>query len=386
MLLNCSPYNATPRVFQRLLRALVGPKFARILLVKSDLPLSAIGIIGCCTAHAQTYGISTFAGGAPPTAVPATSTSASEPQAVAVDAVGDVFFADFYSNIMRVDAVTGQLTVVVGISTPGFSGDDGLATNAQLNQPAGIAVDLAGNLYIADTLNNRIRRVSHGVIATIAGDGTTAVMNMPLGIAVDVSGNVYVADSGNNRVLEISQGSIATVATLSPTIGCAGVAVSPNGTLYVSTSVNVYQMNDGLLVRVSQSPPPAKFQPVGIAVDANGRVYVADVGNHEIWQISNGTMTVVAGNGTSGYSGDNGPATLAELNGARMGSGRRGGQSLHRRLHEQPHPQSDVRRNHHHRRREWDDRPSEQRQAHDKRPVESAARHRDRCSRQRLYC
>ncbi len=211
--------------------------------------------------------------------------------------------------------VTGQLTVVAGNGTPGFSGDDGLATNAQLNQPAGIAVDLAGNLYIADTLNNRVRRVSHGVIATIAGDGTTAVMNMPLGIAVDISGNVY-ADSGDDRVLEISQGSIATVATLSPTIGCAGVAVSPNGTLYVSTSVNVYQMNDGFLVRVSQSPPPAKFEPVGIAVDANGRVYVADVGNHEIWQISNGTMTVVAGNGTSGYSGDNGPATLAELNGA----------------------------------------------------------------------
>jgi uncharacterized protein (TIGR03437 family) len=293
---------------------LFGLKFARILLVRTDPSLVALAIIGCCTAHAQTYGISTFAGGAPPTAVPATSTSASEPQAVAVDAVGDVFFADFYSDIMRVDAVTGQLTVVAGNGTPGFSGDDGLATNAQLNQPAGIAVDLAGNLYIADTLNNRVRRVSHGVIATIAGDGTTAVMNMPLGIAVDISGNVYVADSGNNRVLEISQGSIATVATLSPTIGCAGVAVSPNGTLYVSTSVNVYQMNDGLLVRVSQSPPPAKFEPVGIAVDANGRVYVADVGNHEIWQISNGTMTVVAGNGASGYSGDNGPATLAELN------------------------------------------------------------------------
>ncbi len=233
---------------------------------------------------------------------------------MAVDAVGDVFFADFYSDIVRVDAVTGQLTVVAGNGTPGFSGDNGLATNAQLNQPAGIAVDLAGNLYIADTLNNRIRRVSHGVIATIAGDGTRAAIYMPLGIAVDVSGNVYVADSGNNRVLEISQGRVATVATLPPSIGCVGVAVSPNGTLYVSTSVNVYQMNDGALDWVSQNPPPAKFEPIGIAVDANGRVYVADVGNHEIWQISNGTMTVAAGNGTLGYSGDNGPATLAELN------------------------------------------------------------------------
>ena len=233
---------------------------------------------------------------------------------MAVDAVGDVFFADFYSDIVRVDAVTGQLTVVAGNGTPGFSGDNGLATNAQLNQPAGIAVDLAGNLYIADTLNNRIRRVSHGVIATIAGDGTRAAIYMPLGIAVDVPGNVYVADSGNNRVLEISQGRVATVATLPPSIGCVGVAVSPNGTLYVSTSVNVYRMNDGALDWVSQNPPPAKFEPIGIAVDANGRVYVADVGNHEIWQISNGTMTVAAGNGTLGYSGDNGPATLAELN------------------------------------------------------------------------
>jgi uncharacterized protein (TIGR03437 family) len=293
---------------------LFGRKFAGILLVKTDPSVVAIAIIACCTAHAQTYGISTFAGGAAPTNIPAKSSSASAPQAVAVDAIGDVFFADFYSDIVRVDAVTGQLTVVAGNSTPGFSGDDGLATNAQLNQPAGIAVDLAGNLYIADTLNNRIRRVSHGVIATIAGDGTTAVMNMPLEIAVDVSGNVYVADSGNNRVLEISQGRVATVATLPPTIGCVGVAVSPNGTLYVSGSVNVYEMDDGVFNWVSQNPPPAKFEPVGIAVDANGRVYVADVGNHEIWQISNGTMTVVAGNGTLGYSGDNGPATLAELN------------------------------------------------------------------------
>ena len=145
-MLNCITYNATPSIFLTVAaRACLAVKFARILLVKTDPSLVALAIIGCCTAHAQTYGISTFAGG-PPTNVPATSTSASEPQAVAVDAVGDVFFADFYSDIMRVDAVTGQLTVVVGNGTPGFSGDDGLATNAQLNQPSGIAVDLAGNL------------------------------------------------------------------------------------------------------------------------------------------------------------------------------------------------------------------------------------------------
>ena len=157
-----------------------------------------------------------------------------------------------------------HLTVVVGNGTPGFSGDDGLATNAQLNQPAGIAVDLAGNLYIADTLNNRVRRVSHGVIASSRATARQAVMNMPLRIAVDISGNVYVADSGNNRVLEIlARQHRHGGYVVADDHGCAGVAVSPNGTLYVSTSVNVYQMNDGLLARVSQRPPPAKFRTGG---------------------------------------------------------------------------------------------------------------------------
>ena len=174
---------------------------------------------------------------------------------------------------------------------------------------------MAGNLYIADTLNNRIRRVSHGVIATIAGDGTTAVMNMPLGIAVDVEERLRGRFRQQPRARDLARQHRhgGYVVADDRVRWCGGES---EWHTYVSTSVNVYQMNDGLLVRVSQSPPPAKFQPVGIAVDANGRVYVADVGNHEIWEIFNGTMTVVAGNGTSGYSGDNGPATLAELNGA----------------------------------------------------------------------
>ncbi len=288
-----------------------GRKFAGILLVKKDPPLLALAIIACCTAHAQTYGISTFAGGAAPTNVPAKSSSASAPQAVAVDSAGNVFFADFYSDIVRVDAVTGLLSVVAGNGTPGFSGDNGRATNAQLNQPAGIALDPAGNLYIADTWNNRIRRVSNGVISTIAGDGTTGTLGRPYAVALDGAGNVYIADSFNNRLLEISLGTITTVATLPPMIGVLGVAVSPNGTLYMAGGLNVYQLDDGVFVSVVQNPPPL-FLPTGIAVDASGNLYVA--GSNEIFEISNGPPTVVAGNGTAGFSGDGGPAASAELN------------------------------------------------------------------------
>lgn len=168
-----------------------------------------IAVIACWTASGQTYTISTFAGGGLPTNIPATSASVA-PVSVAVDAQDDVFFTDSASGtVMRVDAKTGVLTVVAGNGTVGFSGDNGLATSAQLNSPVGIAVDSAGNLYIADSFNNVIRRVSHGVITTVAGNGAqgfsgdggpalSAQLNHPYGIAVDSAGNLYVTDHGNN--------------------------------------------------------------------------------------------------------------------------------------------------------------------------------------------
>jgi len=155
---------------------------------------------------AQPYTISTFAGGGRiPSNVPATSVSLSGPQSVAVDKEGNLFFVDS-SQVFRMDAATRNLTLVAGNGNPGFSGDNGLAIYAQLNNPAGIAVDSAGNLYIADTLNYRIREDLLGLIITAAGNGTAHDLsgdNGPAtsvgvvatgGLAVDSAGAVYIAD------------------------------------------------------------------------------------------------------------------------------------------------------------------------------------------------
>ena len=129
----------------------------------------AVGM--CAAAWAQTYAISTFAGGALPVNIPGTSASLGyAPRNLAADQAGNVFFV-YENSVLRLDAATGVLTLLAGSGTTGFSGDNGPATAAQLNAPGGLAVDSTGNLYIADTMNNRIREVSSGVITTVAGAG-----------------------------------------------------------------------------------------------------------------------------------------------------------------------------------------------------------------------
>jgi sugar lactone lactonase YvrE len=144
------------------------------------------------------------------------------PQSIAADRAGNVFFAD-QNTVLRLDATTGVLTLVAGNGTPGFSGDNGPATSAQLATPGGIAVDSAGNLYIADGYNYRIRKVSGGVITTVAGNGTpgfsgdngpatSAQLDPGSGLAVDSAGNLFIADTWNNCVRRVSKGVITTVA------------------------------------------------------------------------------------------------------------------------------------------------------------------------------
>src|ERR1017187_10011226 len=170
-----------------------------------------------CSAFGQTYTISTFAGGALPVNIPGTSASLGfgVPQVVAADSAGNLFFVDQHT-VLRLDATTGVLTLVAGNGTTGFSGDNGPATSAQLYYPQGLAVDFAGNLYIADT-NNCIRKVSNGVITTVAGNGTegfsgdngpatNAKLGQPEGVAVDSAGNLYIADVINNRIRKVSNG------------------------------------------------------------------------------------------------------------------------------------------------------------------------------------
>ncbi len=223
---------------------------------------------------------------------------------VAVDGFGNLYIADMYNNRVRmVNASTGVISTVAGNGTQGYSGDGGAATSAELNWPSAVVLDSSGNLYIADSNNNRIRVVnaSTGVISTVAGNGTqgysgdggaatSAEFNTPDGLALDSGGNIYIADLFNDciRMVNASTGVISTVA------GNGTPGYSGDGGLATSAEINY---------------------PQGVAVDSSGNIYIADYYNDVIRKVtaSTGVISTVAGNGTVGFSGDGGAATSAEL-------------------------------------------------------------------------
>jgi sugar lactone lactonase YvrE len=231
---------------------------------------------------------------------PATNARLAYPTGVAVDAAGNLYIADRLNSRVRKVSTSGTITTVAGDGSAGFSGDGGPATNAQLAGPYGVAVDAAGNLYIADFQNSRVRKVStSGTITTVAGDGsfgfsgdggpaTNAQLAGPNGVAVDAAGNLYIADINNHRVRKVStSGTITTVAG--------------NGTPGFS--------GDGGPATNARLRPPT-----GVAVDAAGNLYIADIFNQRVRKVStSGTITTVAGTGIYGFSGDGGPATNARL-------------------------------------------------------------------------
>ena len=230
-------------------------------------------ILLATTALGQTYTASTFAGVLLPENVPGASVSLNQIGGVAVDAAGNVFLSlPRYAVVMRLDATTGILTRVAGNATNGFSGDNGPAINAQLSGPNGLALDPAGNLYIFDANNKRIRKVSNGIITTVAGNG----LNGPVGnggsaLAMDAAGNLYISD-GAGFIDKVTNGIIANV------VGAQGYFA-------------------------------------GIAVDPAGNLYLLDAVTPRVLKVSNGVATTFAGNGTYGFSGDNGPATAAQFGG-----------------------------------------------------------------------
>ena len=190
-----------------------------------------------------------------------------------------------------------MISTIAGTGTSGYTGDSGLATSAELNNPLGIAVDSNGSVYFADAANNRIRKIAGGAIATVAGNGVAGFsgdngaaanseLNNPIGIALDSSGNLYIADELNNRIRKITNGAITTVAGN----GTAGFS----GDNVVATNV---ELND----------------PQGVAVDSSGNLYFSDGKNERVRKVTNGTITTVAGTGTPGFSGDGGPTTSAQL-------------------------------------------------------------------------
>ena len=228
------------------------------------------------------------------------------PQAVAIDKSGNIYIADSYSCVIRkVTASTGIVSVFAGNNNSGCGngGDGGAATSAELNGPAGVALDASGNVYIADTGNQRIRKVtaSSGVITTVAGNGTQgfagdggaaigAELNNPSSVAVDGSANIYIADNDNYRVRKVaaSSGAIFTIA------GNGTPGDSGDGGAGTSAEIN---------------------NVFGIAVDSSGKAFIADAYNCVIRQVSTSdVITRVAGeSGTCGFSGDGADATSAEL-------------------------------------------------------------------------
>jgi uncharacterized protein (TIGR03437 family) len=266
---------------------------------------------------------------------------------LAIDTAGNLFFANG-NAVLRLDATTGVLTAVAGNAASGFSGDNGPATSAQLGAPSGVAVDSAGNLYIADDGNSRVRKVSNGVIATVAGNGTagfsgdngpaaSAELGFVSDVAVDPAGNLYIADPNNYRIRKVSNGVITTVAGGGFSLGDngpatsaaltepVGVAVDTAGNLYIADSgaQRIRKVSNGVITTLAGGgtslgdngpATSAKLNnPCGVTVDSAGNVYIADTWNNRIRKVSNGVITTVAGNGTAGFSGDNGPATSAQL-------------------------------------------------------------------------
>ena len=241
-------------------------------------------------------------------------------------------FTEAVSRSMIVPGI-GTLSTVAGNGSPGYSGDGGPATGAQIMNPARVAVDVAGNLYIADSHNHRIRKVApDGTISTVAGNGDAGDLD-PAGLAVDAAGDLYIADSGNHRIRKLSaNGTISTVAgdgTAASLYYPSGVAVDAAGNLYIADTYNqrIRKVGaDGTISTVAGNGIPAwsgdggpaasasLYFPSGIAVDRNGNVYIADSGNNRIRKVAaKGTISTVAGNGTPGYSGDGEPATNAKM-------------------------------------------------------------------------
>lgn len=277
------------------------------------------------------------------------------PYGVAADSAGNVLIADTVNAHIRKVDTNGIMTTVAGKSLPGYSGDGGAATNASLHDPNGVAVDTGGNVFIADTANYRIRKVdTNGIITTVAGNGspvfsgdggaaTNAGLNYPRGVALDANGNLFIADTSDNRVRKVdTNGFITTVAGKSGSGfsgdgGAAtnaslnsprGVALDGAGNLFIADYANcrvrkidtygvittiagdgsgTYSGDGGLATN-------AGLVPYGVSVDAYGDVFVADNNNNRIRQVDPyGIITTVAGTNLSGFSGDGEAATNARL-------------------------------------------------------------------------
>jgi uncharacterized protein (TIGR03437 family) len=312
------------------------------------LKITPAGVIGTIAGS----GTAGFAGDGSP----AISAQFNYPTGVALDASGNFYVADNMNSRIRKFTQGGAISTLAGDGEYRFSGDNGPAIAASL-QPAYTATDALGNLYIGEL--NRVRKISEGIIATLAGTGTpdysgdggpaaSATLNYVSGVSADAAGNVYIADQGNSVIRKVTPGGIiSTVAGNGPNGGSklvnggqatsgalgdvAGIAADNLGNFYFLSNFVVWKVNsagiasivagNGQMAVPSPSPGdggPATAaglaNPLGIAVDAEGNLFIADTSNYRVRKVSpQGVITTVAGNGTPGNSGDGGPATSAAI-------------------------------------------------------------------------
>jgi uncharacterized protein (TIGR03437 family) len=278
-----------------------------------------------CLAQPSSYTISTYAGTGPTGIISAgnynsgsgfsgdgsapTDAQFNLPIAIALDSSHNLYIAD--SGNFRIRKISGgKVSTIAGDGEIGYNGDGGPATDASFDLPYGIRVDAAGNVYVSDILNQVVRQINtKGVINTYAGENccygyfssqdggpaTSAGLNQPVGLAIDSAGNLYIGDSQDYRVRSVTPGGIIN--------SVAGGFFGPD------PGMGVYG-GDG-----EPAVPCNLAVPLGVAVDGKGNVYIADSENHRIRMVTPaGIITTVAGNGTGGFSGDGGPATAAQLN------------------------------------------------------------------------
>lgn len=308
--------------------------------------VSTFVLLGWSAALACAQTISTVVGTNwtfPPAPLPAIQAPLGQAGSAVFDPAGNYYLADPSNNLVVKVSASGVLSVTAGNGSPGYSGDNGPATSAQLSAPSGVALDSSGNLFIADTNNNVIREVTAaGTITTVVGDGTPgysgdngpasgALLNGPHGVLVDASGNLLIADTYNGRIRQVDAAGIITTSVgnwnlvqpwslaqdylgnlLVADPGGADIRkVSPGGTVITVAGygVNGYRGDNG--------PAGLAYlnQPEGVSVDASGNLFIADTLNQRIRKVNtSGIITTIAGNGTAGYTGDGGMGTAASLN------------------------------------------------------------------------
>lgn len=325
---------------------------------------ACVSLVGCGGGGAVNYGtISTVAGnnkaGYAGDGGAATSAQLNQPSCVVVDGSGSLYIGDLKVAAVRKVTSAGTISTVVGTGVAGYTGDGGQAAAAQISYVGGCALDGAGNLYLADTGNNVIRRVaaSNGVITTVAGTGTagfsgdggtaaTATLNQPWGVAVDGGGNLYIGDTLNYRVRRVdTSGNISTIAgkgtpgfsgdggsaTAAELYNPEGMLVMSNGDLLVADEGNssVRRISGGKISTIAgngesgfrnggRATAAQLSRPTSLALDGAGNIYITDAGNNQVRRITtDGNIETVAGSGDPGFTGDGKAAIDAQMSNPR---------------------------------------------------------------------